>query len=284
MRRKKTSPLPPSLSHKAMLKGELFSRVDTPLPLSRGDEFSARLTRLSVYSRTDVNNNSYHLLSGRWLNNTYYYMEKLDLAKQYKHYYKAKTKPEIVNIEAAQFLSITGKGDPSSEDYMNRISVLFPVAYTLKFMYKTMGKDFAVAKLEGLWWFDNEQFGNPSIDDAPMQVPRSEWEYRMLIRLPGYVNKEDVQQAIETVVFKKELPLAREVKFFEMKEGKCVQMLHVGPFDTEPETLKQIDAFCTKHGFQQNGLHHEIYLSDFRKTAPEKLKTILREPIAPSAP
>jgi hypothetical protein len=226
-----------------------------------------------------ITNDHYHLLSGRWLDANFYFMEKLDLAKEYKHYYKAKTKPEIVDIEAAQFLSITGKGDPSSEEFVNRISVLYPVAYTLKFMYKTMGKDFGVAKLEGLWWFDTKQFGQPSMDEAPVAVPRSEWEYRMLIRLPGYVSRENVHRAIETVVFKKNQPLSREVEFFEMNEGKCVQMLHVGPFDKEPETLKQIEAFCTTNGFRQNGLHHEIYLSDFRRTTPDKLKTILREPV-----
>lgn len=206
-------------------------------------------------------------------------MEKLDLAKEYKHYYKAKTQPEVVEIEAAQYLSITGKGDPSGEDFAARVGILYPVAYALKFMYKTMGKDFTVAKLEGLWWFDTKQFGHPSMDDAPAEIPRSEWEYRLLIRLPAYVSREDVHRAIETIVFKKNQPLAREVAFFEMKEGMCVQMLHVGPFNTEPETLKAIQIFCQANNFQQNGLHHEIYLSDFRKTAPEKLKTILREPV-----
>ncbi len=206
-------------------------------------------------------------------------MEKLDLTREYKHYYKAKAKPEIVDIEAAKFLSIRGKGDPSGEDYADRIGALYPVAYTLKFMHKTLGQDFAVAKLEGQWWYDTEKFGYPSMDDAPKQIPRSEWEYRMLIRLPEFVEKQHILQAIETVVFKKNLALAKEIELFEMKEGKCVQMLHVGPFDTEPETLKQIMTFCEVNGFQQNGLHHEIYLSDFRKTAPEKLKTILREPV-----
>jgi hypothetical protein len=97
--------------------------------------------------------------------------------------------------------------------------------------------------------------------------------------MPGFVSKHDVQQAIDTVVFKKKLDLAKEITLHEMKEGSCVQMLHVGPFDTEPDTLKQIDAFCKEKGLIQNGHHHEIYLSDFRKTSPEKLKTILREPV-----
>ncbi|MBL7717593.1 MAG: GyrI-like domain-containing protein [Flavipsychrobacter sp.] len=206
-------------------------------------------------------------------------MEKLDLARQYKSYYTAKAKPELVTIPAAQYISITGKGDPSGEEYARRLGALYPVAYALKFMYKALGKDFSVAKLEGLWWYDENKFGNPSMHEAPTTVPRSEWEYRMLIRLPDFVSREHIAPAIETVCFKKKLDLAREVHFFEMHEGTCVQMLHTGPFDQEPETLKHILEFCREHGLKQNGLHHEIYLSDFRKTAPEKLKTILREPV-----
>ena len=101
----------------------------------------------------------------------------------------------------------------------------------------------------------------------------------MLTRLPEFVTKQDVQQAIETVVFRKGLQLARDVEFFEMTEGKCVQILHLGPFEKEPETLKLIDIFIKEKSLRQNGPRHEIYLSDFRRTAPEKLKTILREPV-----
>lgn len=117
------------------------------------------------------------------------------------------------------------------------------------------------------------------MDEAPTAIPRSDWEYRLMIRLPEYVGEADVNQAVEEVVAKKEIGLAREVGLHTLHEGKCVQMLHVGPFEKEPETLAQIGAFCKERGLQQNGLHHEIYLSDFRKTAPEKLKTILREPV-----
>jgi hypothetical protein len=235
-------------------------------------------TRLTAKSRTEANND-HHLLSGRWLNDTNFFMEKLDLTKEYKNYYKAKNRPELVEIATAQYISITGKGDPSGDDYAARIGALYPVAYALKFMFKTLGQDFTVAKLEGQWWYDEQKFGKPSMDEAPLAIPRSEWEYRMLIRMPAYVQPEHVAQAIETVLFKKDQPMARQVTFFEMNEGKCVQMLHVGPFDREPETLKQIAAFTTEHGLLQNGLHHEIYLSDFRKTPPEKLRTILREPV-----
>lgn len=206
-------------------------------------------------------------------------MSKLDLTKQYKDYYKAKTHPEIVTIEKARFLSITGKGDPSSDGFAQNIQALYATAYTIKFIYKEKNKDFVVAKLEGLWWYDDEKYGGISMQDAPTQIPRSEWEYQLLIRMPNFVTADAVTNAIEQVVKKKEIELANNITLHTMQEGKCIQMLHVGPFDTEPETLQKLMDFSKENGLQKNGLHHEIYLSDFRRTTPEKLKTILREPV-----
>lgn len=206
-------------------------------------------------------------------------MEKLDLTKKYKAYYSAKTKPEILELEQAQFLSITGKGDPSEEAYADHVQALYAVAYTVKFMCKDAGKDFTVPKLEGLWHFDTKQYTGLQMEETPAKVPRSEWSYRMLIRMPDYVNEQQVKTAIALVVDQKKTALAQQVELYTMQEGKVVQILHVGPFDKEPETLAIMMTFMQEHGLQQNGLHHEIYLSDFRKTAPEKLKTILREPV-----
>lgn len=206
-------------------------------------------------------------------------MEKLDLTKKYKHYYTARTKPEVVDIEPAQYLSITGKGDPSDLPFADNIQALYATAYAVKFIYKGLDQDFTVPKLEGLWWFDTRRFGASSIAEAPKHIPRSEWEYRLLIRMPDYVTRQAVQKGIETVIIKKQLSLADKIELYEMTEGKCVQMLHLGPFATEPETLEQMHAFIQSQKFAKNGLHHEIYLSDFNKTAPDKLKTILREPV-----
>jgi hypothetical protein len=205
-------------------------------------------------------------------------MEKIDLTKKYKPYFTAKTKPEVVQIEKATFLSICGKGDPSAPPFTEKIEALYPVAYTLKFASKDKGKDFTVSKLEGLWWYDEQKYPGKSVSTA-VDVPRSEWEYRLLIRLPDFITKKDVDKAIETVIVKKNLELARQIEFYEMNEGKAVQMLHVGPFSTEPETLMIMSTFMEENQFTRNGLHHEIYLSDFRKTEPGKLKTILREPV-----
>lgn len=205
-------------------------------------------------------------------------MDKLDLTKLYKTYYTAKTAPEIVDIETARFVSILGKGDPSGEAFSADIQLLYPVAYAIKFACKEMGKDFTVSKLEGLWWFDEQKFGNLTMSEAPQKVPRSEWEYRLLIRMPDFVDEKMIASAVETVVSKKKMPAAERVHFFEMTEGKCVQMLHVGAFNDEPVSLQKMLHFMQTKGMSKNGLHHEIYLSDFRKAAPEDLKTILREP------
>jgi hypothetical protein len=206
-------------------------------------------------------------------------MEKLDLTKKYKSYFTAKPKPEVVEIGKAHFISIQGKGDPNERPFAERIEALYPVAYAIKFAFKEKGKDFTVSKLEGLWWYDEKKYQSKSMTDTTVEIPRSEWEYRLLIRLPDFVTKKDFEKAVKAVVEKKNLSLAKELEFFEMNEGKSVQMLHVGPFSTEPETLKHLEIFINENKFERNGLHHEIYLSDFRKTKPEKLKTILREPV-----
>lgn len=206
-------------------------------------------------------------------------MSKLDLAKTDKTYYNAKTSPEIVYIDKTNYISLIGKGDPSGQEFSEKIQALYTTAYVIKFMLKAMDNDFVVPKLEALWSFDNEKHKDISMEEAPLKIPRSEWNYRIMIRMPDFVTKEQIQQAIVTAVSKKQNQLAGTIEFFKMEEGKVIQILHVGPFGNEPQTLKKIKEFSTENSLQQNGLHHEIYLSDFRKTAPEKLKTILREPV-----
>jgi len=205
-------------------------------------------------------------------------MEKIDLTKTHKAYYTAKRKPELVTIERATFLSICGKGDPSQRLLAERIETIYPVAYTIKFRFKEKGKDFVVPKLEALWWYDEQKYPGRTMADA-VSIPRSDWEYRLLIRMPQFVMRGDLDEAVDAVAKKKGLTAARNVELFELTEGRCVQMMHVGPFSKELETLKVINTFCQEHNLKRNGFYHEIYLSDFRKTPPEKLKTILREPV-----
>jgi hypothetical protein len=206
-------------------------------------------------------------------------MEKLELTKKYKSYYTAKAKPEIIELPSVRYLTITGKGDPSSRAFAEKLEVLYPVAYAIKFAAKATAHDFTVPKLEGLWWFDEERFANVSMQDAPLRIPRDEWQWRLLIRMPEFITEAIVEEAKTTVLKKKNIPLAADTSLFTLNEGKVIQMLHVGPFDREPETLQEIQKFSEEHNLKKAGLHHEIYLSDFRKTAPEKLKTILREPV-----
>ncbi|WOK07982.1 GyrI-like domain-containing protein [Imperialibacter roseus] len=206
-------------------------------------------------------------------------MTKIDLSKIDKTYYTAKQKPELVTLAPAQYLSIAGQGDPSSKGFAECIEALYSVAYIIKFDWKAAEKDFVVPKLEGQWWFDEDKYGGVSMTDAPTKIPRSEWMFRLLIRLPEFVEKGNVATAASNVVSKKGMELARQVKYFEMNEGNVVQILHVGPFDKEPESLGKLQGFIEANNLKRNGLHHEIYLSDFRKTAPDKLKTILREPV-----
>lgn len=206
-------------------------------------------------------------------------MEKLDLTKKYKTYFTSKTKPEIVEIEPAHFISITGKGDPSGKSFLEKIQALYTTAYTIKFVFKQQDKDFTVSKLEGLWWYDENKFAGITMEEAPNAIARSEWEYRLLLRMPEYVTENDVEKAIQAAFAKKKLELVKEIEFFRMNEGKSVQMLHVGPFSKENETLQEMKKVIDENRFQKNGLHHEIYLSDFNKTEESKLRTILREPV-----
>lgn len=206
-------------------------------------------------------------------------MEKIDLTKQYKTYYTAKAAPELVQIEKAQYVSIEGAGDPNGADFAEKIQALYATAYAIKFNYKAQQKDFAVPKLEGLWWFDESQYGGLTMEEAPVKIPREVWQYRLLLRMPDFVGAADVESAKRTVISKKRIAVAHSVGIFEMTEGRAVQMLHKGAFDREPETLKRMALFMQENNLHRNGLHHEIYLSDFRRTSPEKLKTILREPV-----
>ena len=196
---------------------------------------------------------------------------KLDLTKEYKTYYTAKTTPEIVEFYEAQFLTIEGKGSPGSKEFTAKVEALYSLAYGVKNVCKKQGKDFGVPKLEGLWWVES--------NTPALEVPREEWRWKLLIRMPQFVTSEIIEKAKEEVFKKKGLELIKEIKFEKITEGKCVQILHIGPYSTEPESLSKMRKLMKEKNLIENGLHHEIYLSDPRKTAPEKMKTILRQPV-----
>lgn len=198
---------------------------------------------------------------------------KLDLTKEYKMYYSAKTTPEIVEIEEGKFLTIEGKGAPGAEEFQAKVSALYSLAYSIKMLMKKEGKDFKVAKLEGLWWVDS--------DKPWYKIPREEWRWKLLIRQPEFVTSKIVEKARQEVIKKKKTELVNEVKFEKMEEGKCVQILHIGPYSTEPESIAKMEKLMEEKNLVKNGLHHEIYLvmAYPRKVPDKKLKTILRQPV-----
>jgi len=206
-------------------------------------------------------------------------MEKLDLAKKYRSYYTAKPHPEMITIEPVTYLSIPGQGDPSAAPFQKSIEALYTVAYGVKFLCKARHHDFVVAKLEGMWWFDEEQFGVWPMQEAPLKIPRASWFYRLLIRMPDFVTPDLVAKAAANAFQKKKEVRINEVGLHDMKQRTVVQMLHMGSFSREPETLERMQTFMMDHKLNKAGLHQEVYLSDFRKTADEKLRTILREPV-----
>lgn len=197
-------------------------------------------------------------------------MEKIDLTKKYKDYYSAKTKAEKVNFGEIPYLTILGKGEPAGKEFSEKAGAIYPVAYGVKKICKETIQDFGVPKLEGLWWVKDKR--------PALEVPRSEWHWKLLIRMPDFVTEQMVEKVVAEIV-KKKTETASEVNFEIIDEGDLVSILHLGSYATEPESIRQMENFIITHRLTKNGLHHEIYLSDPNKTEPDKLKTILRQPV-----
>lgn len=198
-------------------------------------------------------------------------MTKIDLTKKYKTYYTAKKSPQMVEFGKVNYLSIEGTGEPAGEEYTRKLEALYPLAYAVKNLSKKTSQDFVVPKLEGLWWVES--------DKHALEVPRGEWRWKLLIRLPSFITPQTVEEAKMLVLKKKNIELVKEICFEEINEGKCVQIMHIGPYASEPETIAKMKKFMEENNLVENGLHHEIYLSDPRKVDPEKMKTILRQPV-----
>ncbi len=203
-------------------------------------------------------------------------MEKLDFRKKHKELYNpSKKEVSIVTVPAFNFLMIDGAGDPNTSPRMQvAFEALFSVSYTLKFMYKQgrLGKarDFGVMPAEGLWWAeDMSQF---------RQEDKSNWLWTLMVMQPDFATREDVQKAIDAAGKKKPLPGLKDLRFERYEEGLSAQILYFGPFSDEGPTIRRIHGTIKDKGCILRGKHHEIYLSDMRRTAPEKLKTIIRQP------
>ena len=204
-----------------------------------------------------------------------------DFRKEYKEFYLPKEKPEIVTVPQANYIAVRGTGNPNEEggSYQQAIGVLYAVAYTLKMSYKTDYRiegfyDYVVPPLEGFWWQDGINGVDYSQKDA--------FNWISVIRLPDFITIENFRWAVDTAQKKKKIDCS-SAEFQTIDEGLCVQIMHNGPFDDEPATVALMDEYIKQNGyvndFSDKRLHHEIYMSDARKVAPEKWKTVIRHPI-----
>jgi hypothetical protein len=178
----------------------------------------------------------------------------------------------ILKIDPASYLAIEGRGAPGGEEFQDCVGALYAAAYTLKFTSKQAGKDYVVSKLEGIWWAD----GDPPLEDLPPE----KWRWKLLIRTPDFIGKAELKEAIKKVIEKGNPGRIEDVKLEKFSEGKCIQMLHVGPYDTEAETIEKMQEAAEAAGLTFRGRHHEVYLSDPRRVEPARLKTILRHPVS----
>ena len=204
-----------------------------------------------------------------------------DFKKEYREFYLPKNQPEIVTVPAMPFVAVRGEGDPNVPGgaYQQAIGVLYAVAYTLRMSQKSGHAiqgffEYVVPPLEGFW----QQEGGGAVDYGRKDAFR----WISAIRLPDFVTREDLAWAVETAEKKKKLDCSA-AEFLRLEEGLCVQMMHLGPYDTEPESVARMEAYARERGFAPDftdtRLHHEIYLSDPRKAAPEKWKTVIRHPL-----
>lgn len=204
-----------------------------------------------------------------------------DFKKEYKDFYLPPAKPVIVTVPEAHYFAVRGKGDPNDEGgaYQQAIGILYAVAYTLKMSYKTDHRiegfyDYVVPPLEGFWW----QEGIDGVDYSD----KSSFCWISVIRLPDFITRADFDWAVETASNKKKIDCSI-AEFLTVDEGLCVQIMHIGPYDNEPASVALMDRFLDENGYENDlsasRLHHEIYLSDARKVAPENRKTVIRHPI-----
>ncbi len=208
---------------------------------------------------------------------------KLDLKKALPDYFKAGKKPSVVDLKSGLFLTYSGEGAPESDAFANAIGALYSLAYTLKFTCKAEGRDFVVSPLEAFWWVDNGE--HLAVDPSGIRdIPRDEWTWKAMIQLPEFITTEMFETAQTQVNESKGIEAVFAVKLESIAEGLCVQAMHIGPYAKEPETVSKMLEFMTEHGMKHAsrpgiGPHHEIYLSDPRRAAPDKLKTIIRIPV-----
>lgn len=202
-------------------------------------------------------------------------MTKADLKKTLDSYQAKAGEFRVLTVPKMQYLMIDGHGDPNqAQEYKDALMTLYPVAYKLKFASKQLGHDYTVMPLEGLWWAEN-------MDTFTTDRDKSQWDWTMMIMQPEWITREMFEAVMVKLSVKDAPPLLNKLRLEVLDEGECVQILHVGPYDNEAETLRMMhQEFIPHAGLKLAKKHHEIYLSDPRKVASEKLRTILRQPVA----
>lgn len=203
--------------------------------------------------------------------------QKLDLLALHKDEYVEPKDPTIIDVGTATYLAIDGQGAPGSPEFVASVGAIYGVAYGVMMKSKMAGHDYQVAPLEALWWSTKDDYDF-------FDEPRESWRWRVLIRMPDYITETDVAEAVAAVASRGKGAAASRVRLTSLKEGRCVQVLHKGPYADEMATIAAMVAFRDKHKLAPSGYHHEIYLTDPNRTKPEKMRTILRQPVKPRKP
>ncbi|MHA7209119.1 GyrI-like domain-containing protein [Arthrobacter sp. MDT1-65] len=202
---------------------------------------------------------------------------KTDFRKEIGTYTARRGRFEVVKVPVLRFLMIDGQGDPNTSDaYRDAVTSIYPVAYALKFLSKgELGRDYTVMPLEALWWSEDMAFFTAARD-------ASRWDWTVMIMVPDWTTSDQLETAYRTVARRGGAPALDALRLEELDEGLAVQTLHLGPYDTEGPVLEALHAdYLPSHALQETGKHHEIYLGDARRTPPARLRTILRQPVAP---
>jgi hypothetical protein len=200
---------------------------------------------------------------------------KIDFKRQLPCYTAKRDSPEIIDVPDLRYLMIDGHGDPNTPAYGAAVAALYPVAYTLKFASrKELGRDHVVMPLEGLWWAAD-------MDTFTTARDKSRWDWTLMIMVPPWITAEMFGGAVRILGSKQHPERLGDVRLESLSEGRCVQALHIGPYDGEADLLRRMhEEFIPEHGLRMVGQHHEIYLSDARRVEPARLRTILRQPVA----
>lgn len=187
--------------------------------------------------------------------------------------------PELLLLPSALCLMVDGKGDPNTTPvFKTAVSALYSLSYTIKFALKKLGIEHKVQPLEGLWWMENQS----APDLAAVQASRDDWQWTLMIQQPGQLTPAQFEELRSELFRKKQLEGLNQVRLETFQEGQGAQILHVGPFSTEGETIERLHQWIRDQGLRISGKHHEIYLSDFTRVVPEKLKTLIRYPVTPA--